>query len=323
MSNQSESDLSLVSVYKLVVENWKLIASVCLISAVIAAVILLLTPNTYKNTTVFFPASEQVVDKTSLLNEMTYNEAIIFAPENIVDRVYNIAMSSAVQDYVIEKNDLVSHYGYDKGSKGAYKKAAKKYSKKIKLRRTPYLSLELTVKDVDYEKAAVIAQDILDKTESIYHGFFIRTRKNLMTNIDSQIAEKNKYVKTWGDSLATLRDRYRFYGVINPRRDAATIPSTGSINGAAFETIQNLEEAKEKALTDISDMRSIQNQVKLIAAENEYFLHVVKMPEPSLDKAGPMRTLTLLLVLVFSFIAMVVILILNQQYQVLKEKANA
>ncbi len=323
MSKPAESDLSLVSVYKLIMQNWKLIAIVCFISVVLTSVILLLTPNSFKNTSVFFPVSEQIVDKSSLLNEITYNEATIFAPENVVDRVYNIATSSTVQDYVILKNDLISHYGYDKDKKSSSKKAAKKYAKKIKLRRTPYLSIELTVKDKDYKKAAVIAKDILDKTESIYHGFFIRARQNLINNIDSQIKVKDAQVKIWGDSLADLRDRHRFYGVISPHRSTATIPSTGNINGKAFELIQNLEEMKEKALTDISDMRTIQNQAKLTQAENEYFLNVIQMPTAYMDKAGPMRTLTVLLVLVFTFLAMVVILILDRQYRALKQKANA
>ncbi len=322
MQSNQESDLSLVSVYKLIVHHWKLIATVCLVCVVLAAVILLFTKNRYKNVSVFFPASEQIIDKSTLLDESTYNGATIFAPESVVDRVYNISISSAVQNFVIKNNDLIAHYGYDKDSPRASEKASKKYSKRVKVKRTAYNSLELTVVDEDYKKAAKIATDVLDKTEEIYHGFFLSARRNLMANIDSQIALKNQQVKSWGDSLAALRDQYRFYGVISPHRSQATIPSTGSVNGSGFEKIQNLEELKERALTDISNMRSRRSEIELTAGENHYFLNVVKMPTPSMQKAGPMRTLTVLLTAVFSFIAMVIILILHQRYTKLKTEAG-
>ncbi len=323
MQETQNSDLSLVSVYRLIYRNWKLIAAVCTICVVVAAIILILTKTRYKNVSVFFPASEQIVDKSTLLDENTYNGATIFAPESVVDRVYNITTSSAVQDYVINKNKLKSHYGYDPDKPSSGKKAAKMYSKRVKVKRTPYNSLELTVVDVDYKKAAQIATDILDKTEEIYHSFFLSARKNLMANIDSQISLKNQQINMWGDSLARLRDKHRFYGVISPHRSQATIPSTGGINGAAFESIQNLEGLKEGALNDITKMRTIRSEVELTAGENHYYLNVVRMPVPTMEKAGPMRTLTVLLVGVFSFIAMVIILILHEQYQYIKARAHA
>ncbi len=322
MQSNQESDLSLVSVYRLILRNWKLIATVCLVCVALAAVIMLLTKNRYRSVTVFFPGAEQIVDKSTLLNKNSHNAATLFAPESVVDRVYNIATSSAVQDFIIRKNDLVEHYGYDKDSPRGYEKTAKKYTKRVKVKRTAYSSLELTVVDEDYKLAASLAQDVLDKTENIYHGFIREARQNLMSNLDSQMSIKSLQVQKLGDSLAALRDQYRFYGVISPRRSEATIPSTGSINGRGFEKIQNLEELKETALNDLSSMRSRRTEIELTAGNNHYYLNVIKMPTPSMDKAGPMRSLIVLLTAVFSFIAMVIILILSQRYRGLQSRAG-
>ncbi len=323
MEKTQESDLSLVSVYRLLVENWKLIAMVCIVSSAIAAVVMLLTKTQYKNITLFFPVSAQVVEKASLLDENSFNGTGIFATESLVDQVYNIATSSAVQNMVIKDNDLVRHYGYNPSKPSANKKTAKKYAKRIRVRRTPYNSLELTVKDVDHTKATVIAQDLLDKTEEIYHRFLKVTRENLVNNIDSQIAIKNIQIAAWSDTLAQMRDQYRFYGVISPSTSTPVIPSTGAITGKAFEKLQTLEELKEGALKDVSSLHSVRTKIKLTAVENQYMLHLVKKPTDSMEKAGPLRTLTVLLTAVFSIIAIIIILILKRQYEILRSKAYA
>ncbi len=308
----SDTELNLINVYRLAMRNWKLIATVCLINVIVASVILLIVPNSYKSSSLFFPTSDLISDKSSQLNEFTPLIAATFGRENLVDRIFSVATSQTVKNHVIESLNLREHYGYENTQKGP-QKTGKRFDKNVKIRRTPYNGIEIVSKDYDHEIAAQINQSILDKTESIYHDFLLKTRAEIAKGIEKHISQKDSVVQEWSKELAALRSQYGFYGIISPNREQATIPSTGGITGEGFEKIQNLEQQKEKLITDISQLRTLQGQILLTAAPENYMLLVVDAPYPSMVKAGPKRTLTVLLVALASFFFMLIFLILRQQ----------
>lgn len=126
-------------------------------------------------------------------------EAIIYPPSNSGPRItadYDLRFgsdketdehmqmlnSSILRDTIISRYRLLHHYGINASQADAYYRLCKEYARKIKIERTQFNSISVSVLDVDPVLAAKMANDLVVSGDRIKAGI---VRKNLLNTYDN------------------------------------------------------------------------------------------------------------------------------------------
>ena len=169
---------------------------IILIVAALAAVFfsspLFITP-LYKSTVILYPTSSNSISKALISTTFNSEKDILeFGESEQTEQMLQVLNSDRIRDKVIERYDLMNHYGIKPTQKYPYTKLIKLYENRIKFRRTEYSAVKITVLDSDAEMAAKMANDIAELFD---------TTMNLM---QKEVAIKAfKLVETEYNSLCT------------------------------------------------------------------------------------------------------------------------
>jgi len=147
---------SLVDIVKLVLQQRKVILRNVGILTILAIIGVLLLPNYYSSTTVFYPASPDVMKPEHIFGNST-KEMEYYGTGVDLDRMITGAQSGELLDLMIDSFDLYKKYNIDpKGSKARYK-AYNTFRDHYKIEKTKLDALELTIEDKDPKQAAAMA----------------------------------------------------------------------------------------------------------------------------------------------------------------------
>ena len=144
-------EYSLIHVVK-VLARWKkhiLIATTAV--AVLSIIGSLLKPNYYKSTTVVYAASPTLANPDPIGGgEKLY---YIYGTGEDLDRLFSLANSGEVKNYLINRFDLASHYDIDTTSAKGKAKLFTKFNKLYETKKTKYDGLQLSIEDTDPTRA--------------------------------------------------------------------------------------------------------------------------------------------------------------------------
>lgn len=161
MKSEQHYELKRATLVPLIVKWRKLLLTVTLMAFVISLIVSLLIDDKYESTVVLFPAATTNVSKT-LLSENGFDDKSLleFGEEEQAEQMLQILNSDAIRERIIEKYDLMTHYEIDQVQKYKMTKLYNTYEDNIKFKRTPFMSVEISVLDKNAEYAANIANDI-------------------------------------------------------------------------------------------------------------------------------------------------------------------
>ena len=191
----------------IIIKNYKLLIWVSLITAVLASILsspIFITPK-FKSQVVMFPSSSNSMSKALLTEQVGGKLDILqYGEDEQIDQMLQVLNSSKIRDRVVEKFNLIEHYGYGNSSY-KYTKLNKTYSENIKFRRTEFMAVSVTVYDKDPDMAAVIANEIV----ALYDTVCIAMQKERAWQA-FQIVEQTYLslvsdINKMEDSLAVLR----------------------------------------------------------------------------------------------------------------------
>lgn len=152
-----------------------------------------------------FPASNSSISQ-SLLNEQPSKgqDITAFGEDDQAETLLQILNSNKIRDRIVQKFDLMNHYGIDSSSDLKYSKLFREYEDNITFRRTEFMAVQITVYDKDAQMAADIANTIaalLDSTKNnIIRQRSVKGYEVVKAEYDLVRAEKEKIV----DSLVTI-----------------------------------------------------------------------------------------------------------------------
>lgn len=182
---------------------------IILIAAALLAVLfsspLFISP-LYKSTAILYPTSSNSISK--VLISTTYqsnNDIMNFGESEQTEQMLQVLNSNRIRDKVIEKYNLMEHYGIKPNSRYPYTRLNKLYDSRIKFRRTEYNAVRITVWDSDAELAAKMANDIAELFDTTMNAMqkevAVKAFKLVETEYNSLCAE----MAALEDSLNTLR----------------------------------------------------------------------------------------------------------------------
>lgn len=183
-------------------KNVAIILAIAVVCAVFFSSKLFIQP-LYRSTVILYPTTTYSVSKAVMnTNNLIYVDPLEIGEEAQTEQMMQILNSGIIRDNIIEKFDLMHHYGIKENSEHKQYKLYKAYDSNIKIRRTEYNSVKILVFDADPEYAANIANEIAT--------LFDQTMSDMQQEIASKALEiiEKEYNNT-KDRIISLEDSLR------------------------------------------------------------------------------------------------------------------
>ena len=184
-----------------------------------------------------------------------------YSDESETEQMLQIINSQSITDAIIEKYDLWTDYKIDKNYKFAKTYMLNEYRSKIKIGKTPYEAVSITVMDQNPEVACNIAKDILNFYDQKVHDLHTQKVGEVVAMYDMQLKMKQHDIDSLKQRLTDLATNY---GVLNYSGQLREV-TRGFINGSskASELKGNLE---------LYGAEAVDLETKIIAEANTYSL---------------------------------------------------
>jgi tyrosine-protein kinase Etk/Wzc len=223
---------------------------------------LMITPR-FKSSVVMFPSIQASISKSLLLNEYQWNFQAV-GEEEQVETVLQILKSDKIRDKIINRYNLMEHYGISPDEAHPLYKLHSYYENNFSFKRTEYNSIVATVMDADPQLAADMANEIATLVDTtIWEMKRVRAEK---AYIYIQM-EYDSVTKVVADLNACVHS-FNKKGIINYDRQ-----------------IERLTEAYGKALLDRNETakRDIEKEIFILT---EYSSEFIQCWERYIDELG-------------------------------------
>lgn len=242
-------------IVKLLLKN-KLNVLIILVLAVLLAIIFssktFIKP-LYKSSVVLYPTTTYSASKAIMnTNNLIYVDPLEIGDESQTDHMMQILNSGIIRDKIIEKYDLMNHYGIDNDCEYKQSKLIKAYENKIRIRRTEYNSVKIIVFDTDPEIASNIANDLA--------AMFDETMNEMQQEISTKAFEivEREYNNTLND-IKDLEDSLNYY------REKGVYNYDIQINALTQQLATELAKGNDKGA------KNIENQINKLSQNGQTF----------------------------------------------------
>lgn len=185
--------------------KWRKPLIVVFIIAVLASLLFsspwFITPK-YKSTVIMFPVATNSVSKVLISQSAAVKEDILgFGEEEQAEQMLQILNSNKIRDKVIEKFNLMEHYGIDPGSNYKMTRLIKEYESNVTFRRTEYMAVKVSVLDKDPVMAASMANTIAELMDSAKNQMQKARAKMALAIVQREYQELEAEIQQIVDSL--------------------------------------------------------------------------------------------------------------------------
>jgi len=169
MNNKNE--FNSFSLINYIWKHWKMFLIVCGLAGVLAIFFssrLFVKPKFTATTVIFAPrtnALSQIYNTTNNINERLDIKA--YAIQEETEQMMAILNSREIKDMLIERYDLVGYYGISPYKKAGKAKLYEAVEGAMKIKRTRYGAISISVEDWSPERAAQMANDIASELDTI------------------------------------------------------------------------------------------------------------------------------------------------------------
>ena len=135
-----------------------------------------------------------------------------YSDESETEQMLQIINSQSIMDSIIEKYDLWTDYKINRNDRYARTYMLNEYRSKIKISKTPYEAVSVTVMDKDPFVACNIAKDILNFYDQKVHDLHTQKVAEVVDMYDLQLRMKQHDIDSLKQALTDLATNY---GVLN------------------------------------------------------------------------------------------------------------
>ena len=220
-----------------------------------------------------------------------------YSDESETEQMLEIINSTSIMDAIVEKYDLWNDYKIDRNDQFARTYMINEYRSKIKIAKTPYEAVSITVMDKDPETACGIARDILNFYDEKVHTLHKQKVGEVVTMYERQLKEKQHDIDSLKKRYTDICTTYGISDISSQSREVTKSMLGGSAKASEMQA--NME----KFGAEIIDL-----QTKIAAEGNTYvsikvdyeqnlrfynsdltYSNIITEPFPSDKKAFPVR----------------------------------
>ena len=220
-----------------------------------------------------------------------------YSDESETEQMLQIINSQSIMDSVVEKYDLWTDYKINKDDKFAKTYMLNEYRSKIKISKTPYEAVSITVMDKDPFVACDIARDILNFYDQKVHDLHTQKVGEVVAMYERQLNEKQRNIDSLKNRLTEISTEF---GVTDYSSQAREV-TRGYLSGSAkaTELKNNLElygaeavdlrtKIEAEANTYVSTKVDYEQNLRFFNSKLTYS-NIVTEPFPADKKAYPVR----------------------------------
>ncbi len=242
-----------------------------------------------------------------------------YSDESETEQMLQIINSQSIMDSIIEKYDLWSDYKIDKNYKFAKTYMLNEYRSKIKISKTPYEAVSITVMDKDPFVACDIAKDILNFYDQKVHKLHTQKVGEVVAMYERQLSQKQKNIDSLKNRLTEISTEFGVTDYSGQSREVTRGYLAGSAK--ATELKNNLEtygaeavdlrtKIEAEANTYVSTKVDYEQNLRFYYSDLTYS-NIITEPFPADKKAFPVRwvvvTLSALGALLLSIVVVFII----------------
>ncbi len=317
----------------------KLLIIISIAAAIISFGASLLIRPQFKSTSIIYAPRTNSLSKI-LLNEQNYNERLdikAYAVEEETEHLIQILNSREIKDILIEKFNLVEHYGLKKDMKYWQTRLYKAMENMITIKRTQYGAISVTVSDWDSQLAARMANEIVNQLDTFKNKVERERASAAYYLLEKQLEEINQEMKRIDDSLSVLAEN----GVLILDRQAERITQQYAIAIAQgnIGAQQRLAKELEKFAKWGPTVQTLQNEqlnfteyqalcksrmldAKMDMESNMPVKFVVEKAIPADKKSYPKKLIIMILSTLATFIVTLFTLIIIENIQTDPKRKN-
>ena len=220
-----------------------------------------------------------------------------YSDENETEQMLQLINAQSIMDSIIEKYDLWTDYKIDRNYKYGKTCMINEYHSKIRISKTPYDAVSITVSDKDPEVACNIAKDILnfynDKVQSIHK----MKNKEAVEMYARQLREKQRGIDSLKTRMGELAETYGVMDYISQSKEVTKSWLSGSTK--ANDLKHNVEKYGPEMIdlaakidaeaTAYSETKVDYEQELSFLNSNFTYSNIVTEPFPADKKSFPVR----------------------------------
>ncbi len=199
---------SLIDILKLILKQKKSVIRNVAIITILAVIVSLFLPNYYSATTVFYPASPDVMKPEHIFGTST-KDMEYYGTGMDLDRMLSVANSVELLDLMVDSFGLYKRYEIDSTGRKARYKVHNTLKDHYKIEKTKLDALELSIEDKDPKVAASMANAARFFINNLVSDLLKTNLEELSVTMKDNIAQKQKEVETLSDSVRILRNKYK------------------------------------------------------------------------------------------------------------------
>lgn len=336
MTERREFDsIALILIFKKYKKSISVVLFLTFVVSVFVSSPLFIDP-LYKSTVILYPTSTNSISKILLNTSIQTNKDLLeFGEDEQTEQMLQVLNSNKIRDKVIEKFDLMNHYGIKEHSKYRYTNLYKQYESKIKFRRTEYTAVKITVMDKDPVMAAEMANEIAELFDLTMNEMQKQVSRKAFDIVEKEYLNLNRYVAQMEDSLNKLRQLgiydYESQAEMYVQQLAIEL-AKGHQSGikAIEEKLEllgkygggylSLTQTLEYELLQLTLLRAKYEEAKVDATQDVPQKFIVTSAYPAEKKSYPIRWLIVAISLTSTFLLLFFILIALEKYGLSKKK---
>jgi uncharacterized protein involved in exopolysaccharide biosynthesis len=190
-------DYQLIDLVRIWSHYKKQIVYFTILCAVTSIAVALLLPEYFKSRTILYPISMTMADRNIIFGQQQGQaEFSYFGNKYDASRILQVANSSEVIDYIINKYDLKKHYKYAKDEKYLYTKVKEEFLDNYHALKNDKDAIEITLVDTDKDKCAEMVNDIALKIDEIATKPVTEGKTKIIKMLESELKNKNNELIT-------------------------------------------------------------------------------------------------------------------------------
>jgi uncharacterized protein involved in exopolysaccharide biosynthesis len=189
-------DYQLIDVLKIWLHDKKKIALLTIASAVISAIVSLVIPEYFESRTILYPVSMTMADRNIIFGQQQGQaEFSYFGNKYDASRILQVANSSEVIDYIINKYDLKNHYRYKPNEKYLQTKVKEEFLENYHALKNDKDAIEITLMDTDKKLCADMVNDIAQKIDQIATLPVSEGKEKIIKMLEKELVVKRKMLE--------------------------------------------------------------------------------------------------------------------------------
>jgi LPS O-antigen subunit length determinant protein (WzzB/FepE family) len=312
----------------------KPIITITVVAAIVSAAVSFMIQEKFLSTVILFPASTNSISKSLMTQDVTGKLDInAFGEEEQAEQLLQILNSDDISGYIRNKYNLMKHYGFKSDENFALTNTVKQYQENVTFKRTEFNSVRIDVLDHHKDTAALIANDISDRLDSV------RTRMQQeraligLRIIEDEYKSMQTYMKSMDDSLTAIRKKgltdfeveveqltKAYYEALSKGNSSIVKELEKKLEifaeyGSAYRSLtENLEFEREQ----LALLRAKYEETKADATRSLSTKFVVNQAWPAEKKAYPIRWLIVLVSTFSAFLLTILGIIALENFRKIK-----